>query len=87
LEYEKGVDGLTVQSPAGALLRHPFSGMELAARCGLPQEVQHIIAAHAGEGDKMNRITEATLINHADFMSFHAIQRLAPAKIPAARVS
>jgi HD superfamily phosphodiesterase len=32
LEYEKRDDGLTVQTHAGKLLRHPFTGMELAAR-------------------------------------------------------
>ncbi len=66
LEYENRDDGMTVQTYAGKLLRHPFTGMELAARFGLPAEVQHIIAAHAGEGDKVKRTTEATLINHAD---------------------
>ncbi len=76
LEYETRADGMTVQTHAGKLLRHPFTGMELAARCGLPAEVQHIIAAHAGEGDKVQRTTEATLINHADFMNFHALLRM-----------
>ncbi|MBN1180325.1 MAG: HDIG domain-containing protein [Anaerolineae bacterium] len=76
LEYENRADGMTIKTHAGKLLRHPFSGMELAARHGIPVEIQHIIAAHAGEGDKVQRTTEATLINHADFMSFHAIQRM-----------
>ncbi|MDY7077051.1 MAG: HDIG domain-containing protein [Chloroflexota bacterium] len=76
LEYENRDDGVTVQTYAGKLLRHPFTGMELAARLGLPVEVQHIIAAHAGEGDKVIRTTEATLVNHADFMSFHSIKRM-----------
>jgi putative nucleotidyltransferase with HDIG domain len=86
LEYEKRDDGATIQAYAGKLLRHPFSGMELAARCGLPLEVQHIIAAHAGEGDKMDRITEATILNHADFMSFHSIQRMFQKKELAAKM-
>jgi hypothetical protein len=30
----------------------------------------HIIAAHAGEGDKVKRTTEAFIVHHADFMSF-----------------
>ncbi len=76
VEYEMREDGTTVQTQKGKLLRHPFTGMELAARCGLPPEVQHIIAAHAGEGDKVHRTTEATLVHHADFISFHAVQRL-----------
>jgi putative nucleotidyltransferase with HDIG domain len=76
-EYENRDDGMTVQTYAGKLLRHPFTGMELAARFGLPVEVQHIIATHAGEGDKVKRSTEATIVNHADFMNFHSLLRLA----------
>ncbi|MBN2005529.1 MAG: HDIG domain-containing protein [Anaerolineae bacterium] len=80
LEYERREDGVFVQAPAGKLLRHPFTGVALAAQCGLPETVQHIIAAHAEEGDKVKRTTEATLVHHADFMSFHAILRLAAGK-------
>ncbi len=80
VEYEEQETGRFVQSGEGKLLRHPFTGMELAARCGLPAEVQHIIAAHAGEGDKVRRTTEATIVNHADFISFHAVQRLMEGK-------
>ncbi len=86
VEYEPRADGMTVTAYGGKLLRHPISGMELAARCGLPVEVLHIIAAHADEGDKVNRITEATLVNHADFMSFHSFQRAATKKESAARM-
>jgi putative nucleotidyltransferase with HDIG domain len=86
LEYENREDGMTVQTSSGKMIRHPFSGTTLAARFGLPVEVQHIIATHAGEGDKVNRSTEATLLNHADFMSFHAMQRMAQKKELAARV-
>ena len=80
VEYERRDDGATIQTREGKLLRHPFTGMELAARCGLPAEVQHIIATHAGEGDKVQRTTEATLVNHADFMSFHSMLRQAQKK-------
>ena len=52
----------------------------------LPLEVQHIIAGHAGEGDKMDRNTEATIVNHADFVNFHSIQRAQQHKVPAARM-
>lgn len=87
MEYENRADGVTVQTREGKLLRHPFTGMELAARCGLPAEVQHIIATHAGEGDKVRRTTEATLVNHADFMSFHSMLRMAPGKELAASLA
>ena len=77
LEYETRVDGVTVQTAAGKLLRHPFTGMMLAARSELPAEVQHLIAAHAGEGDKVQRSTEATILNHADYTHFHSLLRQA----------
>lgn len=76
LEYEDRDDGMTVQTPYGKLMRHPFSGAALAHEFGLPMEVQHMIAAHAGEGDKVKRSPEGTLINKADFMSFEALRDL-----------
>jgi hypothetical protein len=39
-------------------------------QCGVPERVCHIIAAHAAEGDQVNRTVEATIVHHADFMSF-----------------
>ena len=70
LEYELDGDGKAVQGVYGKYLRHPFSGVSLAESCGLPPEVCHIIAAHAGEGDKIKRSTEAYIVHHADFMTF-----------------
>jgi len=85
LEYEyKGE--LTAQTPYGALMRHPFSGAALAYEFGLPMEVQHMIAAHAGEGDKLKRSPEATLINKADFMSFETLRDLQIKKELSARL-
>ena len=69
LEYDK-VDGELTTSKAGKLLRHPFSGVALADRFGLPPEVQHIIAYHAKEGDLAKRNVEAIIVHHADFVSF-----------------
>jgi putative nucleotidyltransferase with HDIG domain len=87
LEYENRDDGMTVQTYAGKMLRHPFSGTALAARFGLPPEVQHIIATHASEGDKVKRTTEATILNHADFMNFHSLLRMMDKKESAARMA
>ncbi len=70
LEYELDKHGKAVQGSYGKLLRHPFSGVSLAESCGVPPEVCHIIAAHAGEGDMVKRSTEATIVHHADFMTF-----------------
>jgi len=69
LEYELK-DGKSVQGKYGKYLRHPFSGVSLAEQCGVPAEVCHIIAAHAGEGDMVKRTVEAYIVHHADFMTF-----------------
>ncbi|GAK59781.1 metal dependent phosphohydrolase [Candidatus Vecturithrix granuli] len=70
LEYVLDENGKAVQGPYGKYLRHPFSGVSLAEQCGVPPEVCHIIAAHAGEGDHVKRSTEAYIVHHADFMTF-----------------
>ncbi|MFH1418407.1 MAG: HD domain-containing protein [Planctomycetota bacterium] len=75
LEYEK-VDGKATVSDFGRHVRHPFSGVGLAMACGVPKEVCHIIAAHAGEGDMVKRTTEAYIVHHADFMSFLPFKNL-----------
>jgi len=69
IEYDKA-DGKLTTSKAGHLLRHPFSGVAIADRFGLPPEVQHIIAYHAKEGDLAKRSVEAIIVHHADFVSF-----------------
>jgi hypothetical protein len=73
LEYEKK-DGRIVQGKYGKYLRHPFSGVSLAEACGVPPEVCHIIAAHAGEGNHTKRSVEAYIVHHADFMTFLPFQ-------------
>jgi putative nucleotidyltransferase with HDIG domain len=70
LEYELDKDGKSFQGKYGKYLRHPFSGVSLAEQCGVPAEVCHIIAAHAGEGDMIKRTVEAYIVHHADFMTF-----------------
>ena len=70
LEYVLDENGQAVQGSYGTYLRHPFSGVSLAESCGIPAEVCHIIAAHAGEGNMVKRSTEAYIVHHADFMTF-----------------
>ncbi len=70
LEYVLDDEGKAIQGSYGKYLRHPFSGVSLAERCGLPPEVCHIIAAHAGEGNHVKRSVEAYIVHHADFMTF-----------------
>ena len=76
LEYEQA-KGRTRQSERGRFLRHPFTGVALAMECGVPDRVCHIIAAHAAEGDLVKRSVEATIVHHADFMSFLPFKDLA----------
>ena len=75
LEYET-VDGKAVQSDRGRSLRHPFTGVHLAMTCGVPDNVCHIIATHAGEGDLVQRSTEACIVHHADFMSYEPFKNI-----------
>lgn len=70
LEYELDENGKCFQGHYGEYIRHPFSGVSLAEQCGVPPEVCHIIASHAGEGDLVKRSTEAYIVHHADFMTF-----------------
>jgi hypothetical protein len=65
MEGENAVVGKT-----GKLLRHPFSGVGLAMRFGVPDEICHMIATHSKEGDLGKRTTESLITHHADFMSF-----------------
>ena len=71
MEYEKK-DGKVVKSPNGKMLRHPYSGVAIGFDKGLPDEVLHMIAMHAKEGNLGKRIPEAVLIHHADFMNFES---------------
>ncbi|MGI9102077.1 MAG: HDIG domain-containing metalloprotein [Terriglobales bacterium] len=73
LEYENA-GGKTRQSRRGELLRHPFTGVALAMECGVPDEVCHVIAAHAAEGDLVKRSAEAIIVHHADFMAYEPLK-------------
>ena len=70
LEYVLDDQGKAIQGEYGKYLRHPFSGVSLAEEAGVPAEVCHIIATHAGEGNMVKRTTEAYLVHHCDFMTF-----------------
>jgi putative nucleotidyltransferase with HDIG domain len=73
LEYEIN-NGKLNTSPAGKLIRHPFSGLSIADKFGLPPEVQHIIATHSKEGDFVHRTVESIIVHHADFVSFDSFK-------------
>jgi putative nucleotidyltransferase with HDIG domain len=70
LEFDKDASGNVIQGKFGAQVRHPFSGVALAYKHGIPGEVMHIIATHSHEGDKMERSIESIIFHHADFVDF-----------------
>ncbi|MCK4384956.1 MAG: HDIG domain-containing protein [candidate division Zixibacteria bacterium] len=72
LEYTS-LEGKITKSRRGKLLRHPFSGASLAYKHGLPDEVIHMIATHAKEGDGGFRSIEAMLIHYADYINFESL--------------
>ena len=74
LEYEKK-DGKVVKSHKGNCLRHPFSGVGLAFKREIPDEILHMIATHAGEGNLGKRFPEAVIIHHSDFMNFEPFKK------------
>lgn len=76
LEYDKTEEGRVVKGDFGALLRHPFSGVALCWKHGLPPEVMHIVATHSHEGDRVDRSIESIIFHHADFVDFDIAKAL-----------
>lgn len=74
VEYEKNEKGETVKSKMGKCLRHPFSGTVIALRNGCSNEIGHIIANHAHEGDGTLRSPEGVVVNKADFINFESVK-------------
>jgi putative nucleotidyltransferase with HDIG domain len=70
LEYDRDRQGRVVKGRFGEMLRHPFSGVALCAKHGLPPEVMHIVATHSKEGDHVQRSIESIVFHHADFVDF-----------------
>ncbi|MEE9131683.1 MAG: HD domain-containing protein [Phycisphaerales bacterium] len=70
LEFDKDASGKVVKGRFGEALRHPFSGVALCYKHGIPPEVMHIVATHSHEGDKVQRSIEAIIFHHADFIDF-----------------
>ncbi|MDD3732251.1 MAG: HD domain-containing protein [candidate division Zixibacteria bacterium] len=73
LEFEI-VNGQPVKSNYGMHIRHPFSGVGLAFKHGLPSEVMHIIATHSKEGTGEKRSPESIIFHHADFVDFELVK-------------
>ena len=70
LEIESYGKGGYRKSRSGMCLRHPLSGMALAAEAGLPEEVLNCIGCHAKEGEGSPKTLETILIHQADFATF-----------------
>jgi putative nucleotidyltransferase with HDIG domain len=75
LEFGKNDAGF-VKTRSGKLLRHPFSGAGLCVKHGLPDEVVHIVAVHAKEGEGGYRCPEAVAVHHVDFINFEPLRDL-----------
>ena len=73
MEYEI-IDGKSVKSSYGRYLRHPFSGVGLAFKHGVPEEVMHVIATHSKEGAGEKRSPESIIFHHADFIDFELVR-------------
>ena len=70
LEFDKDPDGKVIKGTFGEALRHPFSGVAMAYKHGIPPAAMHIIATHSHEGDKVERSIESIIFHHADFVDF-----------------
>lgn len=70
IEYVKGPNGKPAKGPRGDMLRHPFSGVGLCWKHGLPDAVMHMVATHSKEGDHVQRTLESIIFHHADFVDF-----------------
>ena len=70
IEYVKGPDGKPAKGRRGDMLRHPFSGVGMCWKHGLPDEVMHMVATHSKEGDHVQRTLESIIFHHADFVDF-----------------
>ena len=77
LEFNRNADGDLVRSDYGASVRHPVAGAALAYKHGLPHEVQHIIATHSWEGEKVQRSIESIIFHHADFIDYDIARAIA----------
>ena len=73
LEFEI-VAGKPVKSSYGKHIRHPFSGVGLAFKHGLPSEVMHVVATHSKEGAGETRLPESIIFHHADFIDFELVK-------------
>lgn len=70
LEFDKDAQGKVIKGHFGDMLRHPFSGVAMCYKHGIPAEVMHIVATHSYEGERTQRSIESIIFHHADFVDF-----------------
>lgn len=80
LEFDKNAQGKVIKGHYGDMLRHPFSGVAMCYKHGIPAEVMHIVATHSHEGDKVERSIESIIFHHADFIDFDIAKALGKVK-------
>lgn len=73
LEFEI-VEGQPRKSDYGKHIRHPFSGVGLAFKHGVPSEVMHVIATHSKEGTGEKLLPESIIFHHCDFIDFDLVK-------------
>ena len=69
IEFERKADKYQFASMY-QYLRHPFTGVALCYKHGIPEAVLHVVATHSWEGDKFKRRPESIIFHHADFTDF-----------------
>jgi predicted aconitase with swiveling domain len=74
IEYRREEDGKTVFADMYHYLRHPFTGVALSYKHGIPESALHVIATHSWEGAKFKRRPESIIFHHADFTDFDLIK-------------
>jgi predicted aconitase with swiveling domain len=73
IEYRREADGTTVFADMYKYLRHPFTGVALCYKHGIPEKVLHVIATHSWEGEKFKRRPESIIFHHNDFIDFDLV--------------
>ncbi|MFW9990756.1 MAG: HD domain-containing protein [Candidatus Odinarchaeota archaeon] len=74
MEVEEKEGKVTKDTEYFKRFRHPAYGAMVAKEFGLPDEICHILLAHAGEGDALYRSIEAEIIHRADFIYYGGLR-------------
>ena len=81
LEIESDNQGGWRMSHNGKCMRHPISGVILAQKAGISEDILNIIACHAKEGEGRAQVVETVLVHQADFSTFTPLVMLKNKKL------